>query len=97
MVGGLAELASGEGKIFRVGKSAIAVSKSNDGQVQAFSAICTHLGCVIQYQPEKKLFHCNCHDSEFDLRGKNLSGPASMPLPSRRVEMRKEGFFVSES
>jgi cytochrome b6-f complex iron-sulfur subunit len=96
-VAGVSELSRGEGRIVRVGKSAIALAKTEDGQVRAFSALCTHLGCVIQYQAEHRVFHCNCHGSEFDLTGNNLSGPAPVPLKPRFVEIKKDEIFVTTS
>jgi rieske iron-sulfur protein len=54
-----------------------------DGIV-AYSATCTHAQCpVAGWNGEKKVFHCDCHQSEFDPRqsGKKVAGPAPRPLP----------------
>lgn len=49
------------------------------GQVRAFSARCTHLGCIISHQQGDTLI-CPCHGSKFSPDGEVLSGPASRPL-----------------
>ncbi len=95
-VAAFGEISLGDAKIVRVSKKAIAVVKGSDGTVRAFSAICTHLGCVVQYQSEKKIFHCNCHGSEFDLAGKNIAGPAPKPLQPYRVELKNDDIIVSQ-
>jgi len=80
-VASLSEISYDDAKIIRINKKAIAVVKTQDGTVKAFSAVCTHLGCIVQYQGDRKVFHCNCHGSEFDLSGKIspvlLRGPFS--------------------
>ncbi|MFH0960190.1 MAG: Rieske 2Fe-2S domain-containing protein [Pseudomonadota bacterium] len=42
---------------------------------------CTHLGCKHKWNPEKQIFECPCHGSEFDIRGAVVRGPASRALP----------------
>lgn len=67
-----------------------------DGQVKAHSAVCTHLGCIVQYVPDNKQFICNCHGSIFDASGINVSGPASRPLQPFRVTLQQDDIIVSE-
>ncbi|WP_395242953.1 ubiquinol-cytochrome c reductase iron-sulfur subunit [Agromyces sp. MMS24-K17] len=56
------------------------------GQVVAFSAICTHQGCVVA--PKGAEFDCPCHGSKFDAAtGEVLNGPALKPLPSIAVKV----------
>lgn len=96
-VAGLADIAENDARIIRIEKKAIAVVKMPGGQVKAYSAVCTHLGCIVQYQSDRKVFHCNCHGSEFDLTGKNIAGPAPAPLHPFRVEIRNTDIFVSQA
>lgn len=64
----------------------ILVSQPVAGTVVAFSAICTHQGCVVL--PEKSEFDCPCHGSRFDAAtGKVLGGPAQSPLPEITVTL----------
>ncbi len=44
----------------------------------ALSAICTHLGCLVD--PAQGGLQCHCHGSRYDSNGQNLSGPAPRPL-----------------
>ena len=90
------DISSDAPTILRVNKSAIILVRGPHGQIKAFSAKCTHLGCVVQYQSDRKVFHCNCHGSEFDLDGKNISGPAPKPLVPYRVELKNDDVIISE-
>ncbi len=46
----------------------------------ALSAHCTHLGCIVNFDPKTQKFHCPCHGSAFDISGKRIAGPAKGPL-----------------
>ena len=62
----------------------ILISQPTAGTVVAFSAICTHQGCVVK--PVKDEFDCPCHGSKFDpATGEALAGPATEPLASVKV------------
>ncbi len=95
-VGSLNDLPENSAKIVRFNKQAIALVRTDQGQVRSFSAVCTHLGCIVQYVPDRKLFHCNCHGSEFDLTGKNISGPAPKPLPPYKTVLNGTEIIVSQ-
>jgi Rieske Fe-S protein len=64
------------------------VAHDDDGY-GAFSARCTHLGCVVQRTAEG--FVCPCHGAEFDQKGQVTSGPARKPLPWYFVWLDKRG------
>lgn len=53
---------------------------SSPGGVSVFSAVCSHLGCLVNYQREKKEFICPCHGGKYDLSGRNIAGPPPAPL-----------------
>jgi len=63
-------------------------------EVRAFSAICTHLGCIIQWHPEAKKFICPCHQGMYDINGAVLSGPPPRPLDKLQVKLREGQVFV---
>ncbi|MGD0998452.1 MAG: Rieske 2Fe-2S domain-containing protein [Thermoleophilia bacterium] len=49
------------------------------GRIVVFSAICTHLGCVVA--PSGSELHCPCHGSVYSATGTVVHGPAALPLP----------------
>ncbi len=55
---------------------------SKDGAIGAVSAVCSHQGCIVGWTngDDKGAFACPCHQSNFDLSGKVLGGPAKAPL-----------------
>jgi cytochrome b6-f complex iron-sulfur subunit len=61
------------------GKPAVLL-QDKSGEYQALSAVCTHLGCVVQWQAEKGEFLCPCHGGRFAPTGTVLGGPPPRPL-----------------
>lgn len=54
----------------------------------AFSAICTHAGCTVQYDQSTVQFVCPCHAGVYDARtGQVLQGPPPAQLPSIAVHV----------
>jgi glycine/D-amino acid oxidase-like deaminating enzyme/nitrite reductase/ring-hydroxylating ferredoxin subunit len=74
------EIPAGSGAILRDGVSKVAVYRTDDGQVHAMSATCTHLGCVVRWNGAEKSWDCPCHGSRFDAFGKVVNGPATTDL-----------------
>ena len=61
----------------------------SDTEVVAFSQKCTHLGCVVYYQPDEGRWHGPCHEGNFDAStGAVMSGPPTRPLGKIDVELR---------
>ena len=58
-----------------------------DGGFLALSRRCTHLGCSIPWDEEKRRFVCPCHGSIFNLAGEVLTGPAPRPLDTFPVRI----------
>lgn len=58
----------------------IAVVRTSDTQIAALSAICTHEGCINEYDASAHSLDCPCHGSSFALTGAVLAGPARAPL-----------------
>ncbi len=52
---------------------------------RAFSAVCTHLGCVVKWKKGRRQFFCPCHGARFDLEGDVMGGPAPRPLAKLEV------------
>ena len=71
------EVAAGSGAIMRRGLSKVAIHRDDTGTLHEFSAICTHLGCVVGWNDKEKSWDCPCHGSRFDCQdGHPLNGPA---------------------
>ncbi|MEU3463203.1 Rieske (2Fe-2S) protein [Streptomyces sp. NPDC006733] len=86
-LGPATDVAVGGAKLFREDK--VVVSQPTAGAYQAFSAVCTHAGCVVD-KVEDGVISCPCHGSTFDARtGAVVQGPATEPLPA--VAVRVEG------
>ena len=74
------ELEPAQGGIMRRGLHKVAVYKDSSGTVIERSAICTHMGCVVHWNPFEKCWDCPCHGSHFAPDGTVLNGPAVTPL-----------------
>jgi cytochrome b6-f complex iron-sulfur subunit len=75
-----ADLTEGSAKFFEFdGKAAVLVRKKG-GALVALSAVCTHLGCIVQWQKDKEQFLCPCHAGLYTAEGAVVSGPPPKPL-----------------
>jgi glycine/D-amino acid oxidase-like deaminating enzyme/nitrite reductase/ring-hydroxylating ferredoxin subunit len=74
------EIPAGEGRVMRDGARKLAVYKDDRGALHVKSALCTHLYCIVNWNPLEKSWDCPCHGSRFDPYGKVLNGPAIAPL-----------------
>ncbi|UCC41595.1 MAG: Rieske 2Fe-2S domain-containing protein [Candidatus Aminicenantes bacterium] len=90
------ELAPNTSKIFKFGSSPGILINTQDGELRAFSAICTHLTCSVIYESDTGTLLCPCHNGRFDLRGNVVSGPPPSPLESYIVEISGEEIVVSK-
>lgn len=70
---------------------AIIINRPGKGMI-AFSRICTHLGCLVDYDKGMGRIVCPCHGAIFDLEGNVLSGPP--PKPLAKLPLRIEGDFI---
>lgn len=90
VAGKVGELAPNAAKIFRFGNKPGILVRTPEGEYRAFSAVCTHLQCTVQYREDFKHIWCACHNAHFDLTGRNIAGPPPRPLEEYRVEIRGE-------
>lgn len=89
------ELAPNSAKLFRFGNSSAILVNTADGQMRAFSAICTHLTCSVLYEGDTSTLFCPCHNGRFDLAGNVISGPPPRPLDAYEIEISGEDIFVT--
>jgi Rieske Fe-S protein len=90
------EIRVNAGRIFRFGSQPGLLIRTPAGELRAFSAVCTHLNCTVQYREGKQDIWCACHDGVYDLHGKNVSGPPPRPLEDYRVQVKGEQIVVSK-
>ncbi len=84
----------GQGKVVAMGNSPVMVINSDQG-VKAFSAICTHLGCIVGFDSTLGHIVCPCHDGHFNaLTGAVLSGPPPAPLPPVTVAVEDKDIYL---
>ena len=90
------ELAPNTHKIFKFGTSPGILINTQEGELDAFSGICTHLTCTVLYESDSETILCPCHNGKFDLSGNVISGPPPSPLESYEVEISGDDIIVSK-
>jgi cytochrome b6-f complex iron-sulfur subunit len=88
----LSDLPVGGTKAITYGGVSVLVLRTRES-VRAFSLTCTHLGCTVEWQADKKGFYCPCHDGRFDEFGDVVAGPP--PIPLEQIAVRVEGEIVT--
>jgi Rieske Fe-S protein len=91
------EIANNTGKIFKFGSKPAIIIRTQTGDLKAFSASCTHLDCIVQYEPAGKDIWCACHNGRYDLTGKNVSGPPPRPLEEYKVNVKGDDIIVTKT
>lgn len=86
----LADMKANSGIIFPFGTRPAILVRTADGEFKAFSAVCTHLECTVQYKADVSQIWCACHNGFYDLSGNVASGPPPRPLESYAVAVRGE-------
>ena len=86
-------LPAGEGRILNLHGKKVAAHRDENGKVTLCSPVCTHLQCIVGWNPAEKTWDCPCHGSRFKPTGEVISGPAEEPLP----RVNSEGKPVKET
>jgi Rieske Fe-S protein len=90
------EIGPDTAKIFKFGNRPGIILRTAQGELRAFSATCTHLGCIVQYRSDLQQLWCACHNGHFDLNGTNVAGPPPRPLDAFAVNVRGDQIVVSK-
>jgi len=77
----LADVPAGGGAVISNGRRQLAAYRDEKGQLQAVSARCTHMGCIVSWNDADATWDCPCHGSRFGVDGEVLEGPAVKALP----------------
>jgi cytochrome b6-f complex iron-sulfur subunit len=88
------QLKDNSGKVFKFGSEPAILIHTPGGQYRAFTAVCTHLGCTVQYRSDLHEIWCPCHNGTYDLQGRNVSGPPPRPLAEYQVHIQGEDIVV---
>ena len=91
------EVRPNSGQIFHFGSQPGILLRTPGGELRAFSAVCTHLACIVQYRPDLSHIWCACHNGHYDLNGKNIAGPPPGSLEQYEVNVRGDRVVVSKA
>lgn len=87
-----ADIPVGSGKIFPDTQTVITQPKQ--GEFKAFSAVCTHQGCLVETVSDT--IGCPCHGSEFSITdGSVVNPPAENPLPAKTIKVDGDTLTVT--
>jgi cytochrome b6-f complex iron-sulfur subunit len=75
------------------GTPCVVINRPDKGFV-ALSRVCTHLGCLVEFQKERKRFLCPCHAGTYDLSGNVTSGPPPKPLQQYPLKVEGDSVFI---
>lgn len=85
-------------KNFKFGSKPAIVYRDAAGEFSAYSAICTHLGCTVQYKPSDDQIICACHGGVYEPgTGTNVAGPPPKPLNPLSVSVNNGELIVSRA
>lgn len=98
LVGTTADIGPGRGKVVALGSKPVIVVNSPQG-MKAFSAVCTHLGCIVGYDASRSPDIVSpCHDGHFSaINGTVLSGPPPAPLKEYAVAVEKDQIYLQDA
>lgn len=96
VAGTTAELKVNSAKIFKFGSKPGILIRTGQEEYRALSATCTHLDCIVQYQPDQQNILCACHNGIYDLNGKNVGGPPPRPLENYTVNLKGDEIVVTK-
>ncbi len=89
-----AEIDAGQAHFFSFRGQPAVVLQVAPGEFTAFSAVCTHLGCIVKWQEVEGEFLCPCHAGRFGTDGQVLGGPPPKPLESLPVTVEADQVLV---
>ncbi len=96
-VGKVEDFAPSSGTVVSVNDKPVIVVSSKAGELKAFSAVCTHLGCVVGWDQHKGVIHCPCHDGIFNpTNGSVVSGPPPSPLAAYELSVKDGNVLIGK-
>ena len=96
-VGRVEDFPAGTGAVVTVNGKPVIIVNTKAGGVKPFSAVCTHLGCVVYWDKAKGVIHSPCHDGLFSpVTGAVVSGPPPRPLPAYESQIKDGQVYVGK-
>jgi cytochrome b6-f complex iron-sulfur subunit len=93
--GKVQDLNPNSGKIVRFGNKPALLVRVSETEWKAFSAVCTHLNCTVQYRASTEQIWCPCHNGTYDLNGRVVSGPPPNPLEEYVTNIRGDEVVIA--
>jgi cytochrome b6-f complex iron-sulfur subunit len=97
IAGTMGESKQNSAKIFRFGNMPGILINTPKGELRAFTAVCTHLDCTVQYRDDLEHIWCTCHNGHYDLNGRNIAGPPPRPLERYTVNIKDDKIYVHKN
>jgi cytochrome b6-f complex iron-sulfur subunit len=95
--GKASDLKPNTGRLVPFGSEPAIVVRLATGELRAFTAVCTHLSCTVQYRPDLQELWCACHNGHYDLNGRNVAGPPPKPLRTFEVKVNGDELVISRT
>lgn len=73
-------LKPGTGKVVKLDGKKVAAFRDENGEIHALDPVCTHAGCIVNWNQEEKSWDCPCHGARYGIDGRVLNGPADRDL-----------------
>ena len=97
LVGSADEFPVGTGAVVSVDDKPVVIVNTKAGGIKAYSAICTHLGCIVYWDKAKGVIHSPCHDGLFNpVTGAVVGGPPPRPLPGYELAIKDGKVYVGK-
>jgi cytochrome b6-f complex iron-sulfur subunit len=98
LVGAVDDFPVDSGTVVSVNDEPVIVVNTEAGGIQVYSAICTHLACIVYWHERRQVIQSPCHDGRFNpLNGAVISGPPPRPLPAYEFEIVEGQVYVGEA
>ncbi|MBI4674536.1 MAG: Rieske (2Fe-2S) protein [Chloroflexi bacterium] len=96
-VGKVEDFPLGTGKVVSVNDKPVIVVNTKVGGIKVFSAVCTHLGCIVTWNQAKNVIHSPCHDGLFNpVTGNVVAGPPPRPLPLYELAVKDGQVYIGK-
>src|SRR5215471_10616903 len=85
--GKVGDLKPNSGKIVKFGAKPVLLMRLGESDWRAYSAVCTHLNCTVQFDDARQGIWCACHNGLYDMNGKVVGGPPPRALEPYTVHV----------